>query len=83
MHAYYRNHQLYLAEKCNWLDRQVEKNSKRALMKIESFKLIVESGEGFDQIKMVEKLLKDSLLTAILNKKLLQKEGYYQSNLEN
>jgi hypothetical protein len=83
MHAYYRNHQLYLAEKCNWLDRQVEKNSKRALMKIESFKLIVESGEGFDQIKMVEKLVKDSLLTAIHNTKLLQKEGYYQSNLEN
>ena len=83
MHAYFRNHQLYLAEKCNWLDRQAEKNSKRALMKIESYKLIIEAGDDFDQIKLVEKLVKDSLMTPIHNRIVLQKEGFYQANLEN
>jgi peptidyl-tRNA hydrolase len=83
MHAYFRNHQLYLAEKCNWLDRQVEKTSKRALMKIESYKLIVQSGEDDEQIRLVEKLVKDSLLTSVNNKFLLQKEGFYRSNLSN
>ncbi len=82
MHAYYRNHQLYLAEKCNWLDRQVEKTSKRALMKIESFKLIAQSND-LEQTRMVSKLVKESLLTPIMNIKLLQKEGFFKSNIHN
>lgn len=83
MHAYFRNHQLYLAEKCNWLDRQVEKTSKRALMKIESYKLILQAGDDFEQIRLVEKLVKDSLLTPIQPKTLLKKEGYQNYNLNN
>jgi peptidyl-tRNA hydrolase len=83
MHAYFRNHQLYLAEKCNWLDRQVQKSSKRALMKIESYKLILQSGDDYDQIKLVEKLVKDSLLTRIKNESILLKEGFYKYNLDN
>jgi hypothetical protein len=83
MHAYFRNHQLYLAEKCNWLDRQVQKSSKRALMKIESYKLILQSGDDFEQIKLVEKLVKDSLLTRIKNDSVLLKEGFYKYNLDN
>ena len=80
MHAYFRNHQLYLAEKSTWLDRQVEKNSKRALMKIESLKLIAQSDDQ-EQTRMVKKLVKDTLLTVIHNKILLQKEGFYKINL--
>lgn len=83
MHAYFRNHQLYLAEKCNWLDRQVEKTSKRALMKIESYKLILQAGDDFEQIRLVEKLVKDSLLTGIQPKALLKKEGFFNYNLNN
>jgi peptidyl-tRNA hydrolase len=83
MHAYFRNHQLYLAEKCNWLDRQVQKSSKRALMKIESYKLILQAGDDFEQIRLVEKLVKDSLLTEIKNESVLLKEGFYKYNLEN
>lgn len=83
MHGYFRNHQLYLAEKCNWLDRQVNKTSKRALMKIESYKLIVQAGEDFEQIRLVEKLVKDSLLNKIPNKTLLKKEGFFKYNLGN
>jgi hypothetical protein len=82
MHAYFRNHQLYLAEKCTWLDRQIEKNSKRALMKIESLKLIVQA-EDPEQTQLVKKLVNESLLTQIHNRILLQKEGFYQSNLNN
>jgi hypothetical protein len=82
MHAYFRNHQLYLAEKCTWLDKQTEKNSKRALMKIESLKLIVQA-EDHEQTQMVKKLVTDSLLNQIHNRILLQKEGFYQSNLNN
>ncbi len=82
MHAYFRNHQLYLAEKCNWIDRQIEKSSKRALMKIESLKLIAQA-EDFEQTQLVKKLVNDSLLTQIHNRILLQKEGFYQSNLNN
>lgn len=82
MHAYFRNHQLYLAEKCTWLDKQTEKNSKRALMKIESLKLIVQA-EDQEQTQMVKKLVTDSLLNQIHNRILLQKEGFYQSNLNN
>ncbi|HVG12095.1 MAG TPA: hypothetical protein VM843_03780 [Flavisolibacter sp.] len=82
MHAHFRNHQLYLAEKCTWLDRQNEKSSKRAFMKIESLKLIAQ-GEDFEQTQLVKKLVNDSLLTQIHNRILLQKEGFYQSNLSN
>jgi peptidyl-tRNA hydrolase len=72
-----------LAEKCNWLDRQVEKTSKRALMKIESYKLILQAGDDFEQIRLVEKLVKDSLLTSIQSKAVLKKEGFYNYNLNN
>ena len=83
MHAYFRNHQLYLAEKCNWLDRQVNKTSKRALMKIESWKLIAQSEDNDVQVKLIEKLVKDSLLTFVSNKAVLGKEGFYLYNLRN
>lgn len=82
MHAYFRNHQLYLAEKCNWMDRQVDKTSKRALMKIESYKLIAQA-EDYEQTQLVKKLVQDSLFTTINNRVLLQREGFYQSNLSN
>jgi peptidyl-tRNA hydrolase len=82
MHAYFRNHQLYLAEKCNWMDRQVEKTSKRALMKIESFKLIA-LAEDYEQTQLVKKLVHDSLFTSINNRILLQREGFYQANMSN
>jgi len=83
MHAYFRNHQLYLAEKCAWLDRQTLKTSKRALMKIESLKLITKAGEDFEQIRLVEKLVKDSLLTSIPSQSVLHREGFYKYNLRN
>lgn len=83
MHAYFRNHQLYLAEKCAWLDRQTQKSSKRAIMKIESLKLISQAGEDFEQIRLVEKLVKDSLLTAIPGQSVLHREGFYKYNLRN
>lgn len=82
MHAYFRNHQLYLAEKCTWLDRQIEKSSKRALMKIESLKLIAQA-DDFEQTQLVKKLVNDSLLMEIPNRKILKKEGFYQTNLNN
>ncbi len=83
MHAYSRNHQLYLAEKCNWLDRQVNKTSRRALLKIESWKLIAQTGENDDQLKLVETLVRESLLTPISGKTVLKKEGFHFSNLVN
>ena len=83
MHSYFRNHQLYLGEKSEWLDRHVIKTSKRALMKIESWRLIAQSGEDHEQLKLVEKLVKDSLLTPIHNRSILHKEGFYVSNLNN
>lgn len=83
MHAYFRNHQLYLAERSEWLDRHVAKTSKRALMKIESWKLIAESESQENQLKLVEKLLKDSLLTSVPYKTVLTKEGFFISNLKN
>ncbi len=83
MHAYSRNHQLYLAEKCNWLDRQVNKSSRRALLKIESWKLIADTGEQDEQLKLVETLVRDSLLTTITGKAVLKKEGFHNLNLQN
>jgi hypothetical protein len=64
------------------MDRQVEKTSKRALMKIESYKLILQA-EDYEQTLLVKKLVKDSLLTTINNKMLLQREGFYKSHLAN
>ena len=83
MHAYFRNHQLYLAERCNWLDRQVTKTSKRAIMKIESYKLIVQAEENDVQVKLIEKLVKDSLLNLVTNKNILIREGFHLYNLNN
>ncbi|RYY40772.1 MAG: hypothetical protein EOO08_06490 [Chitinophagaceae bacterium] len=83
MHAYFRNHQLYLAEKSAWLERQTQKTSKRAIMKIESLKLILQAGEDFEQIRLVEKLVKDSLLTSIPGQSVLHREGFYKYNLRN
>lgn len=83
MHAYFRNHQMYLAEKCDWLDRHVIKTSKRALLKIESWKSIAQSGDNDDQVRLVAKLVKDSLLNPISNRAILRKEGFYAANLDN
>jgi len=52
-------------------------------MKIESWKLIAQSGDQDNQLRLVEKLVKESLLTAIPNKTVLHKEGFYLSNLDN
>ncbi|HEX6335094.1 MAG TPA: hypothetical protein VFZ78_12760 [Flavisolibacter sp.] len=52
-------------------------------MKIESWKLIAQSGDQDNQLQLVEKLVKDSLLTSIPYKTVLHKEGYYLSNLDN
>ena len=84
MHAYFRNHQLYLAEKSEWLDRHVIKTSKRALLKIDSWKSIAQSpGDRDEQVRLVAKLVKDSLLTPITNRTVLRKEGFYTANLDN
>ena len=83
MHAYFRNHQLYLAEKFDWLDRHVIKTSRRALLKIESYKSIAQTTDSADQLRLVEKLVKDSLLTPVANRTILRKEGFYVSNLDN
>ncbi len=83
MHAYFRNHQLYLAERCTWLDRQVAKTSNRALLKIESYKLIAQAEENDVQVKLIEKLVKDSLLNAVSNKTILVREGFHLYNLAN
>jgi len=83
MHAYFRNHQLYLAERAEWLDRHVAKASKRALMKIESWKLMAALEEDDDQVKMVHQLVRDSLLNIVPNKTVLSKEGFFVSNLHN
>ncbi len=52
-------------------------------MKIESWKLIAENGDQDNQLRLVEKLVKDSLLTPIPCQTVLHKEGFYLSNLEN
>ncbi|RPD51216.1 hypothetical protein [Paracnuella aquatica] len=83
MHAYFRNHQLYLAEKFDWLDRHVIKTSRRALLKIESYKTIAQTTDSQDQLRLVEKLVKDSLLNPVSNRTILRKEGFYVSNLDN
>jgi hypothetical protein len=80
MHSYFRNHQLYLAERNEWLDRHVVKTSKRALMKI----TCLNQCENEDESKrLIEKMVKESLLTGIPNKTILSKEGFFLSNLKN
>jgi len=76
MHNYFRNHQLYLAERNEWLDRHVNKASQRALMKIEAW-------HNEPDQPLIKKLVIDSLLTPITNTVVLSKEGFYQMNLNN
>ena len=83
MHAYFRNHQLYLAEKFDWLDRHVIKTSRRALLKIESWKSIAQTSGSDEQLRLVQKLVKDSLMTPVSNRTILRKEGFFVSNLDN
>ncbi len=83
MHAYFRNHQLYLAGKSTWLDAQIVKNSRRALMKIESLNLLIQSDDSIEQTAMVEKLVKDTLLTPVSNKLVMRQEGFFTANLSN
>jgi hypothetical protein len=45
--------------------------------------LILQAGDDFEQIRLVEKLVKDSLLTSIQSKAVLKKEGFYNYNLNN
>ena len=52
-------------------------------MKIESWKLIAQSGDEDNQLRLVEKLVKESLLTPIPNKTVLHKEGFFLANLDN
>jgi len=52
-------------------------------MKIESWRLIAQSGDQEQQLRLVEKLLKDSLLTPVPNQTVLHKEGFFLSNLDN
>jgi hypothetical protein len=78
----FRNNQLYLAERSEWLDRHVTKTSKRALMKIESWKLMQNSNDE-TQLKLIEKLVKESLLSPIPNSTVLHKEGFFLLNLKN
>ena len=83
MDAYFRNHQLYVAEKSDWLDRHVVKTSKRALLKIDSWKSISSAGDSAEQVRLVAKLVKDSLLTPVSNRTILRTEGFYTANLDN
>lgn len=83
MHSYFRNHQLYLAERSEWLDRHVAKTSKRAISKIAGWKEMAKEPEKALQLKLVEKLVVESLLIAIANKVLLTKEGFFLSNMDN
>jgi hypothetical protein len=52
-------------------------------MKIESWKLIAGSDDQGQQLKLVEKLLRDSLLTSVPNRTVLNKEGFFVANLSN
>jgi hypothetical protein len=52
-------------------------------MKIESWKLIAQTGDQDQQLRLVEKLLKDSLLTPVPSQTVLHKEGFFLSNLDN
>ena len=52
-------------------------------MKIESYKLIIQLTEDDNQMRLVEKLVKDSLLTNAENQFILKREGFYKSNLAN
>jgi hypothetical protein len=74
----FRNHQLYLAERSEWLDRHVVKTSLRALMKIKALTTC-----EYDDIKAVQKLIQSSLLDPIEGKSVLEKEGWFASNMNN
>jgi len=52
-------------------------------MKIESWKLIAQTDDNDFQVRIIEKLVKDSLLTLVSNKTVLIKEGYHLYNLSN
>lgn len=81
MHPHFSNHQLYLAEKCIWLDRQTLKNSKRALMKIESLRLIIRAREDEQQVQLIRQLLNESLLHFVDAQEVLHSEGFYLYDL--
>lgn len=79
----FQNHQLYLAEKFNWLDQQVVSTSQKALLQIESLRLIIQSDEYDDQVNVVRKIVSDTLLSPVSNRIVLRKEGFYSANLTN
>lgn len=83
MYGYFRNHQLYLSERSAWQDRHVLTVSKRALMKIDSWKMFQKFPDSRFNPTRLKKLIIDSLLTVINNKEVLAKEGYYASNMDN
>jgi hypothetical protein len=83
MHNYNRNHQLYLAERSEWLERHVNKTSKRELMKVTSLKNMIAEGRPVNQISMVMDLVQKSLLKTMPNKTILMKEGYFLTNIDN
>lgn len=76
---YFRNHQLYLAEKCDWLDRQVNKTSLRCLMKVASYKECKEPKQKY----LILKLVKDSMFNTISNREIFRREGFYVQNMNN
>ena len=79
----FNNKQLYLAEKHEWLERHVNKTSQRALLKIESLKMIAQSSDYNKQVKMAKKFVNEALLTPIQNHQILMNEGFYSANLTN
>jgi hypothetical protein len=74
----FRNHQLYLAERTLWLDRHVEKYSKRALMKIEALRTC-----EHEDLNAIRRLVKTSLLDEIPNETILKKEGWFETEIRN
>jgi hypothetical protein len=82
MHNFGRNHQLYLAERCLWIERLVEKNSIASLIKIIHFKQVMKEGDP-EKITLVKKLIKENLLSTISSSELLVKEGFFEENKEN
>lgn len=77
----YRDHRLYLAERMIWLDNYVRKTSQRAIIKVESLKAARENGA--ENIDLIEELVIDSLLIYIPHGTILDREGYFKSNLKN
>ncbi|HVG40188.1 MAG TPA: hypothetical protein VM888_01155 [Chitinophagaceae bacterium] len=52
-------------------------------MKIESLNLLIQADDSIEQTAVVEKLVKDTLLTSVTNKSILRKEGFFMANLSN